>query len=221
MNYNPTIDRRKFLQGAAGGTALATAARFGLLSLAAGTELALTGCNFVQDIINWVPVAENAINSILTILTSNGILISPAITAGVSLIETALTDLVAAAKEYESITPAPVGAKAKLEAILQVVADQFSSFVSQLGGIAGVVLTTVVDLVKVLISTIGGFINELPASAAMMARLNSHQQLSAAPVKRTKRAFKKAWNAQLDVASGHGVSCPTGAYLHIGFFEHF
>jgi phage-related protein len=185
-----------------------------------GTSVELAGCNVISDIQAWIPVGETALNSILSVLTANNIIISPAISTIVGLIETGFNDLVAAIQEYQSTTPPPVGVVAKIQAAIQAVADQFANFVSQLSGTAGKILTVVVAMAKVVISTIEGFVNQLPASArALAVRLTP--ELSTPPIHRTRRAFKKSWNAELDAASKVGVVCPKAAYLSVSFFEHF
>lgn len=188
-------------------------------AVAIGSALMVEGCNTIQDIENWIPTGESAVNAILSILTANGVPISVPITAAVALVETALNDLLAAAKEYQSATPPPVGALAKIQAALAAVSDQFQNFVSQLSGIAGTVLQTVIALVKVIISTIGGFVSQLPSSPTLMARLNAHPTVAAPPVQRSNDQFKHTWNDQLQAASRTGVACPSGAYLQRGFFH--
>ena len=86
-----------------------------LLLATSGISLFLAGCGVWTDILNWVPVGEAAINSILAVLTGNGVVITPAIQAIVQLIEAGFAALTAAIKEYQSTTPAPVGALAKVE----------------------------------------------------------------------------------------------------------
>lgn len=191
----------------------------GAAAIAIGSALTLQGCNAIADIEAWIPTGENAVNAILSILTANGVPISPAITAAVALVEDALNALMAAAKEYQATTPPPVGALAKLQAALSAVSDQFQNFVSQLSGIAGTVLAVVISLVKVIISTIGGFVSQLPASPSLMAHLNSRPMIAAPPVLRSTDDFKHTWNDQLQSASKTGVACPSGAYLKRGFFH--
>jgi hypothetical protein len=211
------LTRREFAKKV---TFTAVGARLAML-IATGSTIELAGCNIIDDIENWVPVGEAAVNSILAILTANGVPIAAGISAVVNVIETAFNDLIAAAKEYQSTTPPPVGTLAKIETIMQDISDQFSSFVSQLSGIAGTILTVVVALVKVVISTIGGFVSQLPTSARALAKLNSHQAVSASPVHRTRRAFKKDWNATLESGKTQGVACPASAYLPVSFWEKF
>lgn len=207
-----TITRREFAKySGVGALTLATA----------GSSLFLSSCNLEQDILNWIPTGEAALNSILTVLSANGILIPPGTTTIVNLIEVGFNDLVAAVKEYQSTTPPPVGALAKLKAAFQAVTDQFGNFVSSLSGTASKILAIVISIAQVVISTIGGFITQLPAAASALARLNpGNASVIASPVHRTRRSFKKAVNSTLDAGKAQGVIVPASAYLPVSLFEH-
>jgi len=185
------------------------------------------GCNVFNDILNWVPVGEEAVNSILAVLTSNGVLIAAPLQAIVTLIETAFTDLTAAVKEYQSTTPAPVGALAKIETAFKAVVDNFSSFLNQLG-VSGGLLGIITGLAQIVFSTITAFMNQLPASSSLKRTLVIGTTLRVAgastpivPKYRTRRAFKKDWNSTLGTAPKLGVICPASAYMKVSFFEHF
>jgi hypothetical protein len=211
--------RRGFMKGAGYGLVILR-----LATLAGVTTVALedAGCNVFTDIENWVPVGETAVNSILSVLTANGILVTPAISGIVTLVEAGFNALIAAIKEYQSTTPPPVGALQKIQTAFQDISDQFSAFVGQLSGVAGKVLTVVVALVKVVISTIGGFVGELPASAAsVLAKVSMNSAIATPPVHRTRRGFKKDFNSTLDAGAKQGVICPSGAYMHLSLLEHF
>jgi hypothetical protein len=191
-----------------------------MLAGTAGSAAMLTGCNVLTDIENWIPVAEYAVNSILDVLSANGVPIAAAITAIVGVIETALNDLLAAVQEYQATVPAPIGALAKIQTILKDISDQFSNFISQLSGIVGTILKVVVSLVSVIISTIAGFVNSLPKTATFTMSF----AVAGAPVvavKRTRRVFKKDFNSQLDAAKTSGVTIPTRAYMKLSLLEHF
>ena len=55
----------------------------------------------------------------------------------------------------------------------------------------------------------------------MSFRLGSGQAIPVTPKARTRRAFKKDWNSQLDVGAKAGLMIPKTAYLPVSFFEHF
>jgi hypothetical protein len=212
------MTRRKFVVNAVGASILARLAMAGGVGFAG---LELSGCNLLTDIENWAPIGEDAINSIISLLTANGVPLPAGITVIVDLIEAGFNALVAAAKEYQSTVPPPQGALQKIQDAFQAISDQFASFVTQLSPIAGKILAIVVSVVKVVISTIGGFISKLPSSASLLAKVTVNPSVSAAPVYRSIRAFKKAFNAQMDAAGYAGFNCPPSCYLKVSLFEHF
>jgi hypothetical protein len=184
-------------------------------------------CNLFNDILNWVPVGEAAVNSILAVLTSNGIVIAPGVQAIVTAIEAAFTDLTGAVQEYQSTTPAPVGALAKIETAFKAVVDNFSSFLNQLG-VSGGLLAIVVGLAQVVFSTITAFMNQLPASSSLKRTLVLGATFKVAgatativPKLRTRRVFKKDFNSVLDTGARVGAVIPKSAYLSVTFWEHF
>lgn len=202
----------------------ALGARIAMLT-AVGGSVELAGCNVIDDIENWVPVGEAAVNSILALLGANGIAITPAITLAESVINAALVALKDAVIEYEATTPPPVGTLQKIEAAAQAVVDNFGTFFTALGlpqvsSIANLILS----LVKVVVSTVMGFINDLTGKTktvtASVSLKAAGQVVSVTPKKRTKRAFKHDWNDTLKVA-GSGVVCPASVYMKVSFFEHF
>lgn len=202
---------------------------------AAGTALALStlelkGCSassVFTDILNWIPVGEASLNSILAILASNGIAVSPAAQLIVKEITDAFNAVVAAIKEYQSAFPAPVGALAKVQAALKAVVDQFTAFLAAQALPGGNIVTLVSSLAGVVFSTIAAFVNQLPlptATTVMFSvqhfRLNG-VEYNVTSIHRTRRAFKKDWNSTLDRAAVNGVQVPKSAYMHLTFFEHF
>lgn len=188
--------------------------------------LMLDGCNVAQDIINWEPVAAGALSGIISILTANGISINPPVTLALTAVKAALADMVAAAQEYEATTPPPVGALAKLETALQDVVDNFGSFLSNLNLPGGNIYNLVTGLAQIILGTIAGFLNQLPAAAAAKVSIAfssfkvNGTVVSVKPVSHpTKRGFKKSWNAELNKATG--VTIPPEVWCKLSFFEHF
>lgn len=189
--------------------------------------VSMSGCSVWTDILNWVPVGEAALNSILSILSANGITVAAPGLAIIQTIEAGFTALVAAIKEYQSTTPPPVGTLAKIETILTDIADNFSTFLKSLN-ISGGLLGVIVGLAQVVLSTIAGFMGQLPtptpATAAHAAvrslTVGSAQPVVVVPVHRTRRAFKKDFNATLDGGVKLGVNTPASAYLKLTLWEH-
>jgi hypothetical protein len=217
------MNRRTFMQRAPL-TAIGLRLAFGASTI--GIALSEAGCNVFTDILNWVPVGEAAVNSVLAVLTGNGVLISPAMQAIVTLVEAAFADLAAAVKEYQSTTPAPVGALAKIEAAFKSVVDNFGAFLKTVNAPTGVV-AIIVGLAQVVFSTIAAFMNQLPAASSLRRTVVigttvqvGSQTAPVVPKLRSRRAFKHDFNAVLDTAPKVGAIAPTSAYLPISFWEH-
>jgi hypothetical protein len=213
-----TLTRREFGSGFS---------RFLLLLAATGPWLWTAGCNVFSDILNWVPVGETALNAILAVLTSNGVLITPAIQTIVNLIEAGFAALTAGIKEYQSTTPAPVGALAKIETAFKDVVDNFRTFLASLN-VSGGLLGIVIGLGQIIFSTIAAFLNRLPAASSLRrtVSISSSERVAGSalvvivPKDRTRRAFKKDWNHVLDAGPAVGVVVPNSAYLKLSLFEH-
>lgn len=195
-----------------------------LLALAGGSWLFTAACNVFVDLLNWVPVGEAALNSILSILSTNGVVLNPAVQAAISLINAGFTALTAAVKEYQSTTPAPVGALAKIETALHDIVDNFSTFLSSLSVSSGL-LNIITRLAEVVLSTIAAFTNRLPASMSLkgvrdkMAAVRvGGKLLNVAPQERSRRKFKHDWNGTLKAAPSD-VKVPANAYLPVSFWE--
>jgi hypothetical protein len=205
------IPRRNFLKTTGSGIAA--------LMLASFTSVFMSGCSVFSSILNWVPVGEAALNSILTVLTSNGILVAAPIQAIVALVEAGFAALTAAIKEYQSTTPAPVGALAKIEAAFKDIVDNFKTFLSSLN-VSGGLLGIIVGIGQIVISTIAAFMNQLPASASLRRTVVIGDSLRVGsmtvpvvPKSRSTRQFKHDVNAVLDGGPNVGVVAPRAAYL--------
>jgi hypothetical protein len=196
----------------------------------ARTGAAITGvifqaaCGFVSDLENWIPVAIASMNSIKLILSTNGFPLSANLTAIFNDIIASLNAVKAAAVEYSSITPPPVGALQKLQDAIKAVTDQLGTFLQQLNLPGGNIVTLIVGLAQIIISTIMAFANKLPPApaGAKVFRLSdsyrvSSVQFSVSPHERSRRQFRGDWNTQLDASKRVGLYVPGKAYLH-GWF---
>lgn len=186
-----------------------------LLILTAGNALFLAGCSVWSDILAWIPIGEAALNSILALLSANGVAIGPALQAIVTLIETAFNDLTAAVKEYQSTTPPPVGALVKVQAAFKALTDQFSNFLAQLG-VSGGLLSVIAGIAQIVFSTIAAFVNQLPTTAQLTQRSTVQVGSKSFPVVAKKRSvsqFKHDVNAVVDAGKAVGLNCPPNAYL--------
>lgn len=192
-----------------------------------GVSLYASGCNVFNDILNWVPVGEAALNSILSVLTANGVIILPGLQVYVNLIEAGFTALTGAIKEYQSTVPPPVGAIAKIQTAFKDIVDNFRTFLASLN-IQGGLVAIIVGLAQVVFSTIAAFLNQLPPATSMLrsAVVGHSFQVSGLnvpviPKMRTRRAFKKDFNAALDNGPAVGVVVPSVAHLKLSFWQIF
>jgi hypothetical protein len=205
----------------------------GAAVVAIGSEgFVLTGCagggSIWSKILSWVPVGEAALNSILSVLTANGILIAPGLQVIVGLIEAGFSALTAAIKEYQSTTPPPVGALQKIETAFKDIVDNFKTFLASLN-VSGGLLSIIVGLAQVIFSTIAAFMNQVPASFSLKRTVvlgdtfgvGSRVTGTIVPKMRSRGQFKKDFNSQLDGGRTVGVTVPQNAYLKLSFFEHF
>lgn len=221
-----TIGRRQFLE-VSGKGALGTAM---LAATAAGGGVMLAGCpifsNVFSDILNWVPVGEAAVDSVLAVLTANGVILPANLQTIIGLVKAGFTALTAAIKEYQSTTPPPVGALAKIQDAFKAVTDNFETFLASLS-VSGGLLGIITGLAQIVFSTIAAFMNQLPASSAMRgvvigsAIKVAGNRVAIVPKLRTRGRFKKDWNSILASAPPLGVTCPANAYLPLTFWEHF
>ena len=186
--------------------------------LVVGESVFLVACNLWSDIANWIPVGEAAINSILAVLTSNGVVITPAIQQIVTLIEAGFNALKAAVAEYQSTTPPPVGALDKIRTAFKDIVDNFGTFLQSLS-VPNSILGIITGLAGIVLSTIAAFMNQLPqpAGAKTMAIASSMKINGAAhavtPKGRDAKTFRHDWNKTLDDGVKAGANVPKSAYL--------
>jgi hypothetical protein len=188
----------------------------------AGTTLELDGCNVFSDIETWIPVGIDAVNGILAVLSENGVVLPPQVSLTVGLIQAGLTALKGAIVEYQSTTPPPVGALQKIETIFQDIVNNFGMFLQGLNLPGGSLFTLIASLVQVILTTIAGFVNQLPTGTTTVSatlRVSATQTVPVLPVARSKRRFKKDYNSVLDGGAGLGVKVPAAAHLHLAWYE--
>jgi hypothetical protein len=193
-----------------------------------GATLSLEGCgNIWTNILNWIPVGEAALNSILSVLTANGVLIVPGLQAIVSLIEAGFAALTAAIKEYQATVPPPVGALAKIETAFADIVNNFKTFLASLN-VNGGLLAIIIGIGQVVLSTIAAFMGQLPAASSLKRTVLLGDTFrvgvgmgTIVPKSRTRGRFKRDVNAVLGGSASVGVACPQNAYLTLTFWEKF
>lgn len=196
-----------------------------VVSVVSAEGFMLSGCNVFTDVLNWVPTGEAALNSILSILGANGIIIVPGLQTIVGLIEAGFTALTAAIKEYKSTTPPPVGALQKIETGFKDIVDNFKTFLQSLS-VSSPLLSIIVGIAQIIFSTIAAFMNRLPAASSLKRTvvLGSTLQVGGTtvaftPKDRSVRRFKKDVNSFLDDQRHSTVTIPKNAYLPLSLWE--
>jgi hypothetical protein len=162
----------------------------------------LTGCNattIFQTILAWIPTAEKAFAGIVTIL---GPFLPPGASAIIAEVNAAFQVVVAAVNEYLN---APAADKTtfldKLRVALQAVSDQIQAFLNAINIPGNPIVAVVLGLAQVIISTIEGFLNNLPVPVGgkvltMQAALHcSGATVVVVPKLRNDSSFKKDFNA--------------------------
>lgn len=175
----------------------------GLLTLAVGSTFTLSGCNVFTDIENWIPVGRSAFQGIVTLLTGAGLL-SPPIAMLVPLILAGFDDILADVKAYRATQPPPAGLLAKIEEVFNLLVGNFQSLLSQVA--ANPIAALVIGLAQIILSTIAGFLGQLPAATSSLQRsrtfrVGSHT-VAITPQQRSIRQFKRDYNAAA-AAGGH------------------
>jgi hypothetical protein len=200
-----------------------TGSGIGILALA-GSSLFMESCNVMDDIINWVPIGRSAINAIVAVLTGNGVLISPGLADILKLVSAGLDELVAAAKQYKSTTPPPVGALAKIETAFSAVIDNFKTFLTSLN-VSGGLLGIIAGLAQIIFSTLAAFMNRLPAASSIRRTVTigatlkvGNDSFAVIPKERSDHAFKHDFNNFLKSGPSVGVVIPPNAYIHTNWF---
>jgi hypothetical protein len=211
------MDRRNFI----GKTFLsAVFVRVAIAGLGVTGMAVSCNSNVFTNIANWIPVAEAAISSILAVLTSNNILIAPAVQTIVNAVFAGLAALLAAIKEYQSTTPPPVGTLAKIEAIFHDIVDNFSTFLKSLNLPNMGLFNVISGIVQVVLSTIAAFINQLtqPAAGRYHKVIGDtvsigNRSIAIVPKARNNGQFRHDVNSNLDAGKADGVNIPQVAYL--------
>ncbi len=204
--------------------------RFAYLAAVSGAAVESAGCDVFNDILNWVPVGEAALNSMITVLTSNGIVIPLPVQTTIATIEAGFTALTGAINTYKSANPAPVGAEAKVQEALIAVVTNFKTFLAGLN-VPGTIFNVISGLAQVVLSTIAAFENQLPAAPTATAAAKhtvivgdsfhvGGVTVAVVPKKRGRLAFKRDFNSVLDQAVKQHVVVPKSAYHHIPWYEH-
>lgn len=176
-------------------------------------SMAAKGCNAIADIQAWLPVGLQAIQNLLNLLGSFGVIPVGTGTAAAALLSkiTEIFDDVKTDIALWNATPTNSTLQ-KIQAELQSISMQLSNFVATLVIPDNKVVQIVAGLLGLVLSTIAGFIAEIAqkmgtsastANAQVRTKVMMRHQASAVivePVHRNADQFKKAYNQQLDAA---------------------
>lgn len=184
---NP-LNRRSFL-----GRAFTAVFSFVVL----GTTAALTGCATFQDILNYVQVGLQAFESILSILAGAGVLVAP-IQGIAALVKAGFADVQTAVNDYNAAPSAnKTTLSGKISTAITVLENDISNFWTTLNLPNGQIASTISGLLGIIVSTLAGFLAQLPAPAPAVARVAAPGLAAAAPKARSVRQFKSDFNAIL------------------------
>jgi len=179
-----------------------------LFALAMGGMTFLTGCSWETDLLNWLPLGIQSINTILSLLAGAGILLGPSILATIGVIQAGLEDLRLAVIEYQATNPPPVGLLAKIDTLLSDLVANIGNVISQLP--ANNIISLVIGLFELVLSMLEGFLQRatptsLPKTAVALKRAIVVQGKSVVVFPRTnlsRRKYIRDFNHLLD-AGGH------------------
>jgi hypothetical protein len=171
--------------------------------LATGASaIVMVGCNVFADIKTWQPVGLAAFNSIITLLETVGI-INPGANLLITDVRTAFADLLVDITNYQSITPPPVGALAKIQDTLSLIVGNVETLLAQLAVGMGTVVTLITGLANIFLSTIAAFQGQLPAPPLAARQFQiAKQTVTYTAKKRSVGQFRHDWNSAA-VAGGH------------------
>jgi hypothetical protein len=192
------INRRNFA-GTLGKWSLITA----LLSVT-------TACPFgsiYKTILEYIPVGLSALAAVLSILTGNGITLSPVIQAALDLVKTAFADVQVAVDQYQQSDPAGKATwLGKISEALTVAEANLQKFWADLALPQGKLADLIEGLLGIIISTLMGFQTQLPTSTtpiAMQARAMKATLGKAISVPAKVRSAKQ-FRTDFDMALANG-----------------
>ena len=185
-----TLSRREFHKSS-----------IGLLALAAGGSLTLEGCSVLTDIQNGVNAAQSGWGLVLAELEKNEIL--TATNPLVGEVNAAFMSVQAALAIAESEPTQTT--KQKIADALLALSAAIQAFLADAPIPPGALLTAIVGALSIVLSTIAGWLTELPAPAPPSTfkvkfgpstfKVKFGGTVNITPKKRTARQVKKDWNS--------------------------
>jgi hypothetical protein len=193
------MNRRQFTKNSLCGAAV--------IFMASVTSILTSGCNFVQDLIDWVPVGLNALNGIVALLSGAGVIPAPVLVI-IGLIKAGFADLIAALQEYESDTnPADKASNlAKIETFFNDLVTNFNQFLASLTN--SPLVGVIAGLVSIILSTLSALVEKINPTSAALAKAKLMPRVAITSVKihwrnsENIKDFRNSWNG-LCASSGH------------------
>jgi len=153
-----------------------------------------TAAQIVTDIQNYVALAKTAFNSLLNVLTTNGVLTPALATVGNEVIK-ALSDIATAVANYLA-TPV-TGLLGAISTALQVAENSVQVFWSDLSIGDPTLEAIITGALAVIISTIAGYIALLPPTPAPTGMVMARRRMQVAPKRRSPKQFRHDFNKVL------------------------
>lgn len=174
-----------------------------LAATVGGSTIALDGCNVWTEIEQWLPTGIAAFESVVVLVAP---LAAPGIDAIAEAVKAAFAVLSAAVDQYRN---APADQKAtflqKVTLAFELVSSNLQQFLSAINvASTNPIIAIVLGLVKIILSTIMGFVNRIAPSSSTASRSMKMggQSITVTPVLRSRAKFKADFNSEL-VAAGH------------------
>lgn len=173
-----------------------------------GWSVVLTGCTTsFSTILSWVQTGLDSFQSVVDLLVGQGVImvaIGSAIDLIIKGVKAAISDIGSAVDAYNA---APAASKATLEGRITtaIIAaqDEISQFWNDLNIPDAKVASTVAGLLGLIVSTLAGFMTQLPPAPAGLQRRTFQKTLAAVPQKRSIGQFKAQFN---DILTANGFA---------------
>jgi hypothetical protein len=172
----------------------------GLAVAAGGLFGGCNASNVWKDIQTYVPVGIAAFESILTLVAP---LQAPGVDAIAELVKAAFAVLAGAIDQYIA---APAASKSTLiEKVSLALADVIANlqkFAAAVDIGINPIVSLALNLLTLILSTLNGFLGQLPSTPESNARLAGPKKLKITPVFRNKKEFIKEFNDEVE-QNGH------------------
>jgi hypothetical protein len=176
----------------------------GMFLLAAASSAWTFGCNTLDNIVKWLGVGTQALNSVVGLLTGAGIINTvegAAISLVLKLIKAGFADVQAAVDEYDRADPASkLTLKGKISTALQALTDQIQKFWNDLSIPNSQLAGLIQGILGVILTAIAGFMTQLPTPVTPSTSMQLSRRISVTPRKMNAQQFVSEINTLLNQA---------------------